>query len=76
MANISKKTTKDIKYLNRDFDSIKQGLIGFTKSYYPNTYNDFNESSPGSLFIDLAAYVGDTLSYYIDSQFKESLVES
>lgn len=74
MANISKKTTKDIKYLNRDFDSIKQGLIEFTKSYYPNTYNDFNESSPGSLFIDLAAYVGDTLSYYIDSQFKENLV--
>jgi hypothetical protein len=74
MANISKRTTKDIKYLDRDFDSIKKGLIEFTKNYYPNTYNDFNESSPGSLFIDLAAYVGDTLSYYIDSQFKESLI--
>ncbi len=75
MSNISTKTTKDIKYLDRDFDSIKKGLIEFTKNYYPNTYNDFNEASPGSLFLDLAAYVGDTLNYYIDSQFKESLLQ-
>lgn len=74
MANVSKKTTKDIKYLDRNFDSIKKGLIEFTKNYYPNTYNDFNESSPGSLFLDLAAYVGDTLNYYVDAQFKENLL--
>ena len=74
MAIISKKATKDIKYLGKDFDTLKQGLIEYAKNYYPNTYNDFNESSPGSLFIDLAAYVGDVLSYYIDSQFKENLV--
>ena len=71
---ISKKATKDIKYLGKDFDTLKQGLIEYAKNYYPNTYNDFNESSPGSLFIDLAAYVGDVLSYYIDAQFKENLV--
>jgi phage-related baseplate assembly protein len=74
MSDIIKKTTKDIKYLDRDFDSLKKGLIEFTKNYYPNTYNDFNESSPGSLFLDLAAYVGDSLSYYVDSQFKENLL--
>lgn len=71
---MAKKTTKDIKYLDRDFDSIKSGLIEFTKNYYPNTYNDFNEASPGSMFLDIAAYVGDSLNYYIDSQFKENLV--
>lgn len=71
---ISKKTTKDIKYLDRDFDTLKTGLIEFAKNYYPDSYNDFNEASPGSLFLDMAAYVGDVLSYYIDSQFKESLI--
>lgn len=74
MADISKKTSKDIKYLGRDFDSIKKGLIDFAKIYYPNTYNDFNEASPGMMFIEMAAYVGDILNYYIDSQFKESLI--
>lgn len=66
--------SKDIKYLGRDFDNIKQGLIDFVKTYYPNTYNDFNESSPGMMFLELVAYVGDTLNYYIDSQLKESLL--
>jgi hypothetical protein len=74
MADISKKTSKDIKYLGRDFDSLKKGLIDFAKIYYPNTYNDFNEASPGMMFIEMAAYVGDVLNYYIDSQFKESLI--
>ena len=66
--------SKDVKYLGRDFDSIKQGLIDFVKIYYPNTYNDFNEASPGMMFLELVAYVGDTLNYYIDSQLKESLL--
>jgi len=66
--------TKDIKYLGRDFDSFKRGLIEFAKVYYPNTYNDFNETSPGMMFIEMAAYVGDVLNYYVDSQFKENLV--
>lgn len=71
MAN---NTSKDIKYLGRDFDSFKKGLVEFTKTYYPNTYNDFNEASPGMMFLEMAAYVGDVLNYYIDSQFKESLL--
>ena len=66
--------TKDIKYLGRNFDDFKQGLIEFAKVYYPTTYNDFNETSPGMMFIEMAAYVGDVLNYYIDSQFKENLI--
>lgn len=66
--------SKDVRYLGRDFDNIKQGLVDFVKTYYPNTYNDFNESSPGMMFLELIAYVGDTLNYYVDSQLKESLI--
>lgn len=74
MADLTKTTSKEIKYLGRDFDSLKKGLIEFARTYYPNTYNDFNEASPGMMFVEMAAYVGDTLNYYIDSQFKESLL--
>lgn len=74
MANKLTNTSKDIKYLGRDFDSLKAGLVDFAKNYYPNTYNDFNESSPGMMFLEMAAYVGDVLNYYIDAQFKENLV--
>ena len=67
--------SRNISYLNKDFDSLKQSLVNYTKTYFPNTYKDFNEASPGMMFIELAAYVGDVLSYYIDYQFKESLMD-
>ena len=69
-----KKSTKEIRYLNKDFTSFKNNLIEFSKIYFPKEYNDFNESSPGMMFIEMASYVGDVLSYYIDNQFKESLL--
>ena len=68
------KSVKEVRYLNKDFASFKDNLIEFTKIYFPNQYNDFNESSPGMMFIEMASYVGDVLSYYIDNQFKESLL--
>ena len=67
--------TKNIKYLNKDFSQFRQNLVGFAKTYFPDTYNDFNESDPGMMFIEMAAYVGDVLSFYMDSQLKESLAK-
>ena len=65
---------KDIKYVNRDFASLKQALVEFTKTYFANTNSDFTDASPGMMFIEQAAYVGDVLSYYTDAQLKESFI--
>jgi hypothetical protein len=65
---------KDIKYLNKDFGQFRANLINFTKNYFPNTYNDFNEASPGLMFLEMASYVGDVLSYYTDYSLRESLL--
>ena len=65
---------KDVKYLNRDFTSLKQALVEFTKTYFANTNSDFTDASPGMMFIEQAAYVGDVLSYYTDAQLKESFI--
>ena len=65
---------KDIKYLNKDFSAFRSNLIEFAKTYFPKTYSDFNESSPGMMFIEMASYVGDSLSYYVDDTLKESLM--
>lgn len=67
--------TKDVSYLGKDFKQFKRNLIDFAKQYFPTTYTDFNEASPGSLFIEMSAYVGDVLSYYADNNLKESLLE-
>jgi len=69
------KVKKDIKYINKDFSEFRGNLIEFAKNYFPNTYNDFNESSPGMMFIEMASYVGDVLSYYTDYAMKETMLE-
>lgn len=66
---------KDVSYLGKDFGQLRRNLIEFSKQYFPNTYSDFNESSPGMMFIEIAAYVGDVLSYYADNNLKESFLE-
>lgn len=65
---------KDIRYLARDFGTLRQNLIDFAKNYFPNSYQDFNESSPGMMFLEMSAYVGDVLSYYTDVALQESMI--
>ena len=66
---------KDVTYLGKDFGQFRKNLIDFTKQYFPDTYRDFNESSPGMLFLELASYVGDVLAYYTDTNLKESFFQ-
>jgi|TARA_B110000908_G_scaffold131682_1_gene155016 hypothetical protein len=65
---------KSIKYLNKDFSDFKSQLTEFAQSYFPDTYNDFSDSSPGVMFMEMAAYVGDILSYYQDTQLQENFL--
>ena len=64
----------NVNYLNKDFNSLKSTLIEYAKTYFPNSYRDFNETSPGMMLIEMGAYVGDVLSFYIDQQYKEMLL--
>ena len=67
--------SKQIQYLNKDFDGFKQKLLEFAEIYYPNTYNDFSENSAGLMLVEMASYVGDVLSFYADSQVQENFVQ-
>ena len=66
---------RDINYLNRDFNALRDQLITYSKTYFPNTYNDFTPASPGMMFMEMAAYVGDVLSFYLDNQFQETFIQ-
>lgn len=61
-----------VNYLSKDFNSLKTNLLSLIESYYPETYKDFKDGSTGMMFVDLAAFIGDVLSFYTDYQFNES----
>jgi hypothetical protein len=68
-------TNRDIRYINRDFSEFRSRLIEFSRTYFPQTYNDFSPASPGMMFMEQASYVGDVLSFYLDNQFQETFVQ-
>lgn len=71
--NIKKevKKNKHISYLAKDFESFRAELINYSKNHYGGKIVDFSESSIAGMFIDIASYIGDSLSYYLDHQFNE-----
>jgi len=74
-SKVSNKTQdKDVKYLSKDYNSFKDQLMDFAEVYFPNNFNDFSEGNPGMMFMEMAAYVGDVLSYYTDTQLQESFL--
>ncbi len=72
MANELK---RDIKYINRDFNSFRSRLIDYSKTYFPQTFNDFTPVSLGMMFMEQASYVGDVLSFYLDNQIQENFIQ-
>jgi hypothetical protein len=66
---------KDIKYINKDFGEFKASLTEFAKTYFPNTYNDFSDTSPGGMFLEMSSYIGDVLSFYLDNQIQENFLQ-
>jgi hypothetical protein len=68
-------TKKDIKYINKDFTELRASLVDYARTYFPTTYNDFSPTSPGMMFMEMAAYVGDVLSFYLDNQFQENFLQ-
>ncbi len=70
----NKSQDKDVKYLSKDYNSFKNQLMEFAEVYFPNNFNDFSEGNPGMMFLEMLAYVGDVLSFYTDTQLRESFL--
>jgi hypothetical protein len=66
---------RDIRYIDRNFNDFRNTLINYSKTYFPDTYNDFTPDSTGMLFIEMASYVGDVLSFYLDNQVQETFIQ-
>ena len=66
---------RNLTYLNKDFTEFRNSLINYARTYFPTTYNDFSPSSPGMMLIEMASYVGDVMSFYLDNQYQETFLQ-
>jgi hypothetical protein len=68
-----RKTNPTRNYLSKDFSSFKSDLLKYAKTFFADKIQDFSEASVGGLLLDMAASVGDNMSFYMDHQFRETL---
>jgi len=66
---------KKISYTTRDFQSIRTELINFTRTYYPELIDNFNDASVFSALLDLNAAVSDNLQFNIDRSIQETVLQ-
>ena len=66
---------RNITYTGRDFNNFRNDLINYSRTYFPDTYTDFSPDSTGMLFIEMASYIGDILSFYLDNQIQETFIQ-
>ena len=65
------KSVKKRSFYGRDFDALRSDLVEYATTYFPDSIQDFSDASVGGLFLDMAAHVGDVMSFYLDHQFNE-----
>ena len=66
---------KKISYTVRDFEGVRTELINFTRTYYPDLIDNFNDASLFSVMLDLNAAVADNLHYHIDRSIQETVLQ-
>ena len=66
---------KKLNYYSRNFADFRTELINFVRQYYPDIFSDFNDSSIGTMLIELNAGVADVLSYHTDRMFQETQLD-
>jgi hypothetical protein len=66
---------RNINYINKEFPEFRNQLINYSQTYFPATYTDFSDTSPGMMFIEQASYVSDVLSFYLDNQIQENFMQ-
>jgi hypothetical protein len=66
---------KKISYTVRDFQGVRTELINFTRTYYPDLVQNFNDAGIFSVMLDLNAAVTDNLNYQIDRSVQETVLQ-
>ena len=65
-----------INYTAYDFDTLKQALINYIQTYYPEDFNDYVESSEFIAIIELLAYFGTSLAFRTDLNSRENFIDT
>ena len=69
-------TFKQADFQSYDFETLCKTMIDYLRTYYPEDFNDFTESSEYIALIDLIAFLGQSLSFRTDMNARENFFDT
>lgn len=69
-------TFREADFQSYDFETLRKSMIDYIKTYYPEDFNDFIESSEFVALIDLIAFLGQSLAFRTDINARENFIDT
>ena len=63
-------------FTSYDFETLRNSMINYLQNYYPETFNDFLESSEYLALIDMIAFLGQSLAFRTDLNARENFIDT
>lgn len=67
---------KNAEFTSYDFDTLRNSMITYMQVNYPEEFNDYIQSSEFIALLDLVAYVGQNLSFRMDLNARENILDT
>lgn len=66
---------RDLSYTERDYEGLKDQLRSLAEKYYPSTFRNFSEYSIETMLMEMVAYTGDVVNFYLDDRFRQNFIQ-
>jgi hypothetical protein len=67
---------KNAEFISYDFDTLRQSMVTYMQTNYPEEYNDYIQNSEFIALLDLVAYVGQNLAFRMDLNARENILDT
>lgn len=69
-------TFREADFRSYDFETLRKSFIDYLRAYYPETFNDFVDSSEFIALLDVMAFMGQGLSFRNDLNTRENFIDT
>ena len=69
-------TYREADFQSYDFETLRKSFIDYLRQYYPETFNDYIESSEFIALLDVVAFMGQAMAFRNDLNTRENYLDT
>ncbi len=69
-------TFRSADFQSYDFETLRKSMVDYLRTYYPEDFNDYIESSEFVALLDLMSFMGQSLAFRADLNTRENFLET